>query len=216
MDFGRIVLPIGNSRALQLIMNIVPFMGVVFFDWSVFSLIYAFWLETLSISFFNSIKITFAQNTTRPSLNFLKACRYLFIRLFILLFYMLFMVVFIGIKITTTQEGGNFASDLLMLEPSFRFTMILFFIIKLIELIYHYFYLNERKEESPDNYLGLFDTRIVIIHVVIVLGVFAHQFFSENLNNHAGVVAFAGVFVLVKSISELVSNFLSISNSNKT
>lgn len=206
MDFGRVVLPIGNDKVLQLIMNIVPFLGVVFFDWSVFALIYAFWLETLAISLFDSIKITFAQNTPSPSLNILKACRYLFIRLFILLFFMLFMVVFIGIKMTSTQEGGNFAADLLMLDWSFRFTMILFFVIKLAELIYNYFYLNERKQESPDKYLGLFDGRIIIIHVVIVLGVFAHQFFSEHLNNHAGVVAFAGVFVLVKMLSEYVSN----------
>lgn len=190
-------------------MNIVPFLGVAFFDWSVFALIYAFWLETLSISFFNSIKILFAQKTTRPSLNIYKAFKYLVIRLFILLFYMLFIIVFIGIKITSTQQGGNFAADLLMLDTSFRFTMILFFIIKFIELIYHYFYLNGRKEESPDNFLGLFDARIVIIHVVIVLGVFAHQFFSEKLDNHAGSVAFAGVFVFAKVIGERVSNSFS-------
>ena len=218
MDFNRIIVPIGNGKVLQLLMNIIPFLGVLFYDWSVFALIYAFWLETLSVSFFNAVRIIFAQKTNSPGVNILKGIKYLFVRSFILLFYMIFILVFIGIEISSTQHGVNFASDLLMLEPSFRITILVFFFIKLIELIYHYFYLNERKDESPDSYFALIDARLVIIHVVIVLGVFAFQFFSEKLDNHAGVVAFAGVFVLVKILGEMVSNWISTnkSESNKS
>lgn len=214
MEVNRIVLPMGNGLVLQVIMNIVPFLGVVFFDWSVFALIYAFWLETLSESFFNAVRIGFAQNTESTSGNFYKALRYFIIRVLILLFYLIFILVFVGIAISGKQEGINFAMYLLLADPSFKVTIITFFLIKVFELAYHYFYLNERKNVSPNSFTGLFDARIIIIHVVIVLGVFAHQFFSEKMDNHAGVVAFAGVFVLVKTMAELVSNY--VKNNLKT
>jgi hypothetical protein len=55
------VIPLGNSKMLQVVMNIVPLLGVIFYDWSVFALLYAFWLETLGLSFLNSIRILFAK-----------------------------------------------------------------------------------------------------------------------------------------------------------
>ena len=40
-----------NNALLQLVMNFIPLFGVIFFNWSIFALIYSYWLETLGITF---------------------------------------------------------------------------------------------------------------------------------------------------------------------
>jgi hypothetical protein len=205
MDLMRPVLPIGNSTVIQFIMNVIPFLGVLFFDWSVFALIYAFWLETLGESFFNAIRITFAQNSESGSFHIGKAFSYLFVRILVLLFYLIFLLAFVGAMISGKQEGVHFVYYLFLIDMSFRITILSFFFLKFIELIYQYFYLGGRKTTTPTEYNSLFSGRIIIIHIVIVLGVFAYQFFSEKLSEHSGVVAFAAVFVCVKLIAEFIA-----------
>lgn len=206
------IIPLGNARVLQIVMNFIPLLGVMFFDWSVFALIYAFWLETLGISFLNAIRIFTAKKDNTGGFYWFTALRYLFVRCGILLFYMIFILVFIGVQISTTQSGSNFASYLLLDNPTFRLTVITFFLIKSIEMVYHTFVKGERFETSAKDFHPISDGRTIVIHLVIVLGVFAHQFFSEKLDDHAGVVAFAVVFVLVKTIAERVAEGFS----NKT
>lgn len=198
------VIPLGNSKMLQVVMNIVPLLGVIFYDWSVFALLYAFWLETLGLSFLNAIRILFAKKSIEKGPFVGKALRFLIVSIFILLFYMLFMIVFVGFQISDKQEGVNFIKYLMLLQPTFRLTIMVFFVIKFIELIYSYFIKNQRETTSPTDFHPLLDSRIFVIHIVIVLGVFACQFFSEKLGNHSGVIAFACVFVLVKTIGDLV------------
>ncbi len=209
MDINPPIIPFGNGKVLQFIMNIIPFLGVLFFNWSVFALLYAFWLETLGLSFFNSIRIAFASKDSDSSVHFVKAFRYFILRAGILLFYMIFLLVFVGIDISGKQGGVNFAMYLMLIDIPFRITILSFFFIKFLELIYHYFYLGERKNTSSSDYNKFFDSRLIVIHVVIVLGVFAFKFFNEKLGTHTGVVAFAGVFVLVKMLVDLGTSLIS-------
>lgn len=209
------VLPLGNSKMLQVVMNIVPLLGVIYYDWSVFALLYAFWLETLGLSFLNAIRILFAKKSTEKGPFVGKALRFLVVSIFILLFYMLFMIVFVGFQISDKQEGVNFINYLMLLQPTFRLTIMVFFSIKLIELIYYYFIKNQRDTTRPTDFHPLLDSRIFVIHIVIVLGVFASQFFSEKLGNHSGVIAFACVFVLVKTIGDIVATKFQLKNSTE-
>ena len=199
------VIPMGNSRLLQIVMNCVPLLGVIYYDWSVFALLYAFWLETLGLSFLTAIRIVFAQKSSEKGPFIATAIRFLFARTFILLFYLLFIVVFVGVQISGKQEGVNFMMYLILLQPGFRITILLFITLKFIELVYVYFYKNQRKYTDPMDFHPFLEGRIVVIHIVIVLGVFACQFFSEKLGNHSGIIAFASVFVLVKTIGDLVA-----------
>lgn len=209
------VLPLGNSKMLQVVMNIVPLLGVIYYDWSVFALLYAFWLETLGLSFLNAIRILFAKKSSEKGPFVGKALRFLVVSIFILLFYMLFMIVFVGFQISDKQEGVNFINYLMLLQPTFRLTIMVFFSIKLIELIYYYFIKNQRDTTRPTDFHPLLDSRIFVIHIVIVLGVFASQFFSEKLGNHSGVIAFACVFVLVKTIGDIVATKFQLKNSTE-
>lgn len=210
------VIPLGNSKMLQVVMNIVPLLGVIYYDWSVFALLYAFWLETLGLSFLNSIRIMFAKNSPEKGPFVGKAVRFLFVSALILSFYMIFMIVFVGLQISDKQEGVNFVMYLMLLQPTFRFTLIVFFVIKCIELIYYYFIKNQRKITDPSDFHPLFDRRIFVIHIVIVLGVFASQFFGEKLGNHSGVIAFACVFVIVKTVGDLIADKFQVKKMNES
>jgi len=205
MDIIRPTIPIGNSAVIQFVMNVIPFLGVLFFNWSVFALIYAFWLETLGESFFNAIRIAFAQNSDTGSFHPRKAFSYLFVRILVLLFYLVFVLTFVGVMISGKQEGVHFVYYLFFIDTSFRIAILSFFFLKFIELIYQYFYLGGRKTTSPTEFSSFFTARIIVIHIVIVLGVFAYQFFSERLSQHSGVVAFAAVFVGVKLIADFLA-----------
>jgi hypothetical protein len=208
MDFQRQIIPMGGAIWLQLIMNLVPFLGVVYNDWSVFALLYAFWLETLGMSFFDSIRIAFARGAETKGPHLVKAFRFFIGRTAVLLFYMIFMVSFVGFMVSEKQSGDNFVMYLVLAKNSFRITVITFFLVKLLELIITYFVRGEYKTALPEKYLGVFNGHIIVIHLVIVLGVFAHQFFSEKFDDHSGVVAFAGVFIIIKSLADLISNRL--------
>ena len=82
------------------VFNLVPIFGVVFFNWQPFEAFWFFWVETLIISFFNSIRIVFSQNQQQATLNtgsprmyhISKAIKYLLIRIGIFLFYCKYML----------------------------------------------------------------------------------------------------------------------------
>lgn len=204
-DIGKPIVPLGNGLLLQIVMNLVPFLGVVFYDWSVFALIYAFWLETFGISFLNTIKIAFSKGGEPSGFHFGKAFRYFIVRIAILLFYMIFILTFVGFMVSEKQAGRNFIEYLIFLDDTFRMTIIIFFLVKFFEMVYNFFYKKEYLTSLPTSFHAFTESRIIVMHVVIVLGVFAFQFFNEKLGDHAGIVAFAGVFVLVKTIADYIS-----------
>lgn len=174
-------------------------------DWSVFALMYVFWLETLGLSFFNALRILFAKGSEEPGPHVQKAMSYLFFRVFVLGFYLIFILVFIGLMMSVKQgQGYEWVLYFLLIEPSFKITVISFFLIKLIEFIYFYFVKNEREMTSPEKYRNFFDARLVVIHVVLVAGFFIYEYISEKLGHKTGLIAFAACFVTIKSFAEFI------------
>ena len=186
-------------------MNLIPLFGVVFLDWSVFALLYVFWLETLGLSFFNALRIFFS-SAEQDGPYFSKAAGYIIFRVFILGFYLVFIVTFIGLMMAGKQgKGHEWVEYLLLLDPIFRFTVMSFFVIKLIEFIYFYFIKDERSQTYPDTYRNFFDGRLIVIHVVLVGGFFMFQYFSNLWGDRTGLIAFALVFVIIKSFVEMLT-----------
>lgn len=193
-----------NNIALQLAMNFVPLLGVIFFNWSIFALIYSYWLETLGITFFNSIMILTAQNSPEKPPHIKKALFYLTFHAGVLIFYMFFIIIFIGLMVAEKQEGTGFVSYLVFIDKSFRFTILGSFIFQIIRLINNYFLSGWYKTFKPDGYYMIFNVRSVMIHLVIILGFFAFNYTSKMINTKYGIIAFALVFVLIKSIADTV------------
>jgi hypothetical protein len=193
-----------NNIVLQLTRNFIPLLGVIFFNWSIFALLYSYWLETLGITFFNSIMILTAQNSPEKPPHIKKALFYLMFHAGILMFYMFFIITFIGLMVAEKQEGSGFVNYLVFIDRSFRFTILGLFIVQLMSLINNYFLSGLYKTFKPDGYYMLFNVRSVVIHLVIILGFFAFNYISKMNNTRYGIIAFALVFVLIKSIADFV------------
>ena len=194
-----------KTLVLQLSMNLMTLVGVIYFNWSVFALIYLYWLETLGFVFFNAIKILTAQNDLQKAPHIRKAFLYLRFNVFILFFYLIFIIGFIGLTVATRQEGLHFTSYLYFYDHSFGYTVLCFLLLKLIEFIYYYFMSGAYKSARPDDYISFFNARIIMIHIVIVFGFFAFGYISHEYNSRYGYIGFAAVFVFVKSVIDTVS-----------
>jgi hypothetical protein len=189
-------------------MNIIPLLGVIFYNWSVFALIYAYWLETLAITFCKAVMIMMSQGDTEKAPHIRKAIRYFVFNAGILIFYLLFIVVFIGFVVAEKQEGHTFVSYLLFIDKSFRYTLITLFGVKLLEMISGFFMSGLYKKSKSARFYTFFDIRFIMIHFVIILGFFAFNFLNKKAGSGLGIIAFAVIFVVIKSITDVISVYL--------
>jgi hypothetical protein len=60
------VLPPPIAALLLVVVNTIPLFGVLFFGWSLFSIMFLYWLENGIIGFFNVFKIAKASGAPRP------------------------------------------------------------------------------------------------------------------------------------------------------
>ena len=189
-----------NNLVLQLALNCVPLSGVIFAHWNIFALIYSYWLETVAIVFFTSIMILTAQKSQEKGLHFEKFFKYSVFNYGILLFYLIFIVTLI----TGKTDGTKTFDYLLLIDDGFRWMIISLFAIKVLEIGINYFYSGVYKETNPEEHYQFFSARNFVIHIVIVLGVFAFEFFEKRFDARTGIIAFSVVFVSVKSIADIV------------
>lgn len=195
---------------MQIMLNFTSLLGVIFFDWSVFSLFYFFFLETVALSFFDGIKIFFAQGDENKGPHFGKAIRFMLFRAFILAFYLIFILSFVGVLISGKQgKGYEWIEYFLLLKTSFRITVFTLLFIQLFELVYFYFIKNQRKTTKVESLYFLFSPRIIIIHVVIILGSFSFEYFEGRFGARYGLIGFAAVFVVFKTIVDFFVNHFS-------
>ncbi len=196
-----------EALIFQLGANMMTLIGVIYLNWSVFALIYLYWIETFLFITANSIKILATQGGKEPAPHCRMAFRYFRFNAGLLLFYLMFIVFFIGFMVAEKQEGTHFSTYLFFREPSFAAGVISFFILKMTELVVIYFLSGQYKKAKPEMFNSFFNMRLILIHVVIVLGVFTFIFLSTKLNNYYGIIGFASVFVAVKCIIDFVGIF---------
>jgi hypothetical protein len=79
-----------TNVVLQIFRNLIPLCGVIFFNGSIFALFYSYWLETLGITFCNSIMILTAQNSFDKPPHIKKALFYLIFHAGILILYAIY------------------------------------------------------------------------------------------------------------------------------
>lgn len=196
--------------------NLLPLIAVLFYDVSFFALFYLYWWETVIISIFQFIKMGKAQKKSEPDPNFtvngkqltfeqVNSRRYMrfsyaVIRFFMLLFYLVFIVVFVGVLSAMKENPAAFARALLFTEPWVKVSFFGFFFTHLVEYII--WVNNKEYEQASLRDLGaIFDARVMVIHIVIVLGTFAAMFAGDKLipnTKNAGSIAYVCLFVLMK------------------
>ena len=115
-------------------------------------------------------------------------------------FYLLFIIIFIGILTAIEEDPIAFANALLFLDPWVLLSFLGFFFTHLAEYVL-WIRDKEYKTTSLRDLGNIFDSRVVVIHVVIVLGTFASMFAGEKLFpdvKNIGSIAYMCLFVLLK------------------
>ena len=206
------------SSYTHLLMNLLPIVGAVFWDWTPFTVIFVYWLESLSITGFTSLKILISRGDGNKNLNFFQAFGFAIKNSGLLLFYLLFIIVFVGAALEViAQEGGfegtrefelqelEFTKFLFFQDSSFRLSMLSFLIIKLIYFLGIFVrekqYLVTKIEDLKQEIMG----RILTKHLVIILGFFAAVMLTAWLEMDVVSLTFACVFVLFKAIVDFGS-----------
>jgi hypothetical protein len=176
-----------TTLPLIIALNLLPVAGVLWWGWTAFSVFYLFWLETLIVAFFNTLKIImcrgdeydlkieksnapFATLHVNYASHLKKAFGYLFVRIFIFCFYLLFIVVFIGVISASKDDTLTNAQIGLFLNKSFNYALLGFFIAQALDFVFEFILNDEYRHTHASDFASIFDGRQLVVHVAVVLG----------------------------------------------
>ena len=195
-----------------LLFNLVPIAGVAYYDWSPFEMFWLFWMETLIIAFFNSIRVFYSQGMEAHSNtlgiqtkhHFLPAFKYLLARIFIFFFYSIFIIAFIGFVAHKEKSTAHVFSTIIFQNKLFNLALLLC-VSSQTYLLVRYFFMNGQYFYSlPGNYAAIFDGRQIVMHIAVVLGGVGAVFFFKNAgNSNYASIWIISVFCAIKCIFEL-------------
>jgi hypothetical protein len=194
-------------------LNLIPVIGYWFFNWSMFSIVYIFWTEAVIIAFYYALEKFLARGRepvmAQPTLinRFIKSVQLLAIRWGIMLFYWIFILVFIALgqgKLNQEDSLSNM-KILVFQDSSFNIAVLVFALNGLLHLIQNFILTDRYKSALMSDYKSVFDSRTIIIHVVIVLGTFLHQYLMSyvHINSRLPGLGFVLILSSMKTIADL-------------
>jgi hypothetical protein len=195
-----------------IVFNVLPIFGVAFFKWQPFEAFWFFWMETLIIAFFNSIRIVFSQqqpiqeiNTGQPWVyNISKGIKYLFIRIGIFIFYSIFIITFIGFVANSNTDKSTVLNTLLFRNQFFNLGLLISFCSQGYYLITGFFKNGTFFTARPDSYASIFDSRQIVMHIAVVLGAVGGSFLmkSETFGKYSSIFIIS-LLCICKCLAEL-------------
>ncbi len=146
--------------------NLVPLIGVLFFDWSLFTIMFCFWLESAVIGFLNILKLVIVANILS-----------IIMVPFFIVHYSAFMsghLVFIFTLFSTDEMSfsGFFPppdlviSHIMNVWPAFLFV----FVSHGISFFYNFIGKKEFLRSTPEKQMMAPYGRIALMHVTIIFG----------------------------------------------
>lgn len=194
------------GKPLHFAMNLTPLLGALVWGWTPFSIVYAYWLESLGIISFSSIKMMIAKGDENRRYQFWKALLHFVKYTFILMFYLMFLVIFLGMMLEEMNKGAKtFSNYLFFTEKSFFYAMLSLLAIKVM-YFFGDFIANKKYESAT--VVGLrkgASTRMITIHLVIILGFFSAAAIDLMGSKHLAYPVFAIVFVTIKALIDYFS-----------
>lgn len=201
-----------------IIFNVVPIFGVAFYNWQPFEAFWFFWVETLLIAVFNTIRIIFSQgqpvwavNTQEPlQYHIGKGIKYLMIRTAIFFFYAIFIIVFVGFVANTSKDKGLVLGTILLQNQFFNVGLLISISSQCYYLITGFFTNGSYLTAATDTYAAIFDGRQLVIHVAIVLGALGSMFLTKQ----TALGSYGNIFII--SLLCICKCFFDILDSNTT
>ena len=192
--------------------NVVPIVGVLFYNWQPFEAFWFFWVETLIMAFFNCIRIVFSQNQQPETVNtnsplvyhFKQGIKYLLMRIGIFIFYSIFIITFIGFVANNNPDKFSVLTTLFFQNRFFNLSLLISIVSQGYYLVFYFFRNGAFFTASPNNYAALFDSRQLVIHIAIVLGVFGSVFLAKYTSfGNYGNTFIISLLCVGKCIAEL-------------
>lgn len=171
-----------------IVFNLIPIVGVASFNWQPFEAFWFFWVETLIMALFNTIRIIYSQgqlpdnvNTNKPLVYHVdKGIKYLLIRIVVFLFYAIFIITFIGFVANVNKDKVAVVTTLLFQNKLFNVGLLISIFSQGYYLLMGYFRNGAFYTSTPENYAAIFDGRQLVMHVAIVLGAVGAMFLEKN------------------------------------
>jgi hypothetical protein len=190
-------MPRQTLSALFLIaVNIVPLVGVLIFDWSLFSIVFLYWIENGIVGFFNVLKIAWARKPVSSESRFTingrpagRASKLFIIPFFIFHYGMfwvvhgVFVIVFFGLlgdRFFTDSSGppgdiGGFSG----FEPrGVAIAAVALFLSHGVSFVVNFLGEREYLNVSPDKQMMEPYSRVVVLHATILGGGFLAAYFG--------------------------------------
>lgn len=198
-----------------LIANVTPAIGVLFQGWTIFSLVFVYWLELIFISTFQLFMIIGSLGGNEPLFMRIKRGFGFFIfRTFIFFFYMIFIVVFLGVLVSAKDKEGikNMAQTMHLTSATFLISMMGYFMEHAVEFVKG-FILNDRyKTSKPEEHSQFIHNRILVVHIIVIAGTILHLILTDKvgLNQRITMVVLVLLFTATKMIAERLGNVMKI------
>ncbi len=175
--------PISLSVVALVVSNLIPVLGVLFYDWSIFSVLYLYWAESLVIGGYNIIKMIHVGKW-----------RALLLVPFFLVHYGMFMYVHRMFLIALFADGQEASLSALAL-PLFFFAMS-----HGVSYVDNFLRKNEfLSKEAKDQMFSPYG-RIFVMHITIIFGAILIEFFGAKL---PGLLLLIGLKILADVFSHM-------------
>lgn len=184
--------PLFASSALLVAVNLLPLLGVVYFDWDVFRLLALFWIENVFIGLVSILRLIKGGE------------RRVFVPLFFLIHYGIFMIAHGFILVTLFGPSMPQNTDLQRVQFLFDYVgqtellLIAFAIFASHLWSFRANFLGQKEYERlrPNDAMRIAYRRVVITHIALIAGGFLLEHFNQPV---AGLVA----LIVVKTVLDL-------------
>jgi len=158
------------SIIFLIISNLIPLAGVFLFDWSVGSILVLYWLESVIIGGLNVIKIFACPGN-------------IILKLFISVFFSFHFGMFCyghAVFISSIFEAGDIFEGLKNGGP-ILWAALSFLISHTLSMFINFFGKKEYLERAPNEQMFMPYGRVVVLHLVILLGGILVELFNQPL-----------------------------------
>lgn len=167
------------STVFLIAANLVPLFGAIYLDWNVFEIVMLYWAENVVIGFFNLLKINTVRITGRDAVGWVGK---IFFSVFFTIHYGgfcaghgAFLLQFFG---GDSIERG-YAAAVEAFSGPLRWALLMLFLSHGFSFFYNYLGRGENTKTTAGDQMFAPYSRIVALHIAIVLGGIAVQSLNE-------------------------------------
>jgi len=153
--------------------NLVPLAGAIMLDWSVFLIVFLFWVENLVIGFFNIIRLTLARGKGSNT-----AAKIFTVPFFIIHYGgfcaghgFFILAIFGNWADADLTDFHTFIHDI-FIDNKAVYALMALFLSHGFSLVYNYIMRGERMQADINKLMTAPYSRIVLLHVTLIFGAF--------------------------------------------